>query len=91
MSLSHNSKPWGLKVYCGLSALAGVAGLPWFYWRLRSRGFGESFRPRLGIDLPTIKFPAAHPRIWLHGVSVGEIAGVEPLVRELGIFYLRRA
>jgi 3-deoxy-D-manno-octulosonic-acid transferase len=84
MSLCHNSKPWGLKVYCGLSALAGVAGLPWFYWRLRSRGFGESYRPRLGIDLPTIKFPTAHPRVWLHGVSVGEIAGVEPLVRKLG-------
>jgi 3-deoxy-D-manno-octulosonic-acid transferase len=80
---ASDSKPWGLKVYQGLTALAGVAGVPWFYWRLKSRGFGESFRPRLGLSLPAFKIPACTPKIWLHGVSVGEIAGVEPLVREL--------
>jgi 3-deoxy-D-manno-octulosonic-acid transferase len=76
-------KPLGLQVYRGLATLAGVAGWPWFYWRLKSRGFGESFLPRLGLTLPAFDTAAGHPRIWLHGVSVGEIAGVEPLVREL--------
>ena len=76
-------KPLGLKVYRGLATLAGLAGWPWFYWRLKSRGFGESFLPRLGLSLPAINAPVGSPRIWLHGVSVGEIAGVEPLVREL--------
>ncbi len=76
-------KPLGLKVYRGLATLAGLAGWPWFYWRLKSRGFGESFLPRLGLSLPAINAPVGSPRIWLHGVSVGEITGVEPLVREL--------
>ncbi len=83
MNKTAESKPWGLKVYRGLATLAGAAGLPWFYWRLKSRGFGESFRPRLGLNLPTLEVSAGGPRIWLHGVSVGEISGVEPLVREL--------
>jgi 3-deoxy-D-manno-octulosonic-acid transferase len=83
MNKTLGSKPWGLRVYQGLTALAGIAGLPWFYWHLKSRGFGESFWPRLGLDLPDISTPAKTPRIWLHGVSVGEIAGVEPLVRVL--------
>jgi 3-deoxy-D-manno-octulosonic-acid transferase len=78
-----NKKPLGLKVYRGLATFAGVAGWPWFYWRLKSRGFGESFLPRLGLSLPAIVAVPGSPRIWLHGVSVGEIAGVEPLVREL--------
>ena len=64
-----------------LATLAGVAGWPWFYWRLKSRGFGESFLPRLGLSLPAFDAAASHPRIWLHGVSVGEIAGVDPWVR----------
>ena len=84
MTKAPESKPWGLKVYQGLTNVAAVAGLPWFYWRLKSRGFGESFRPRLGLSLPTSDISAVGPRIWLHGVSVGEISGVEPLVRELG-------
>lgn len=75
--------PWGLRVYRGLSVLAGLTGWPWFYWRLRSRGFGESFLPRLGLQLPAIHRLPGQPRVWLHGVSVGEIAGAQPLVRQL--------
>jgi 3-deoxy-D-manno-octulosonic-acid transferase len=82
MNNKTTKKPLGLNVYHGLATLAGLTGWPWFYWRLKSRGFGESFLPRLGLSLPAIAAPAG-PRIWLHGVSVGEIAGVEPLVREL--------
>jgi 3-deoxy-D-manno-octulosonic-acid transferase len=82
MNDTATKKPLGLTLYRGLATLAGLTGWPWFYWRLKSRGFGESFLPRLGLNLPTFAAPTG-PRIWLHGVSVGEIAGAEPLVREL--------
>jgi len=71
-----------LRVYRGLSSLAGLVGWPWFYWHLKSRGRGESFRPRLGLQLPAGP-PQGYPRIWLHGVSVGEILAAVPLAREL--------
>ena len=75
--------PLGLRLYQGLATLAGAAGWPYLYWRLRSRGYGASFRPRLGLELPAVPSPTGQPRLWLHGVSVGEIAGAAPLVREL--------
>lgn len=62
--------------------MAAVSGWPWFYWHLKSRGQGESFRPRLGLELPSAP-PSGYPRIWLHGVSVGEILAAAPLAREL--------
>ncbi|MGA9459784.1 MAG: glycosyltransferase N-terminal domain-containing protein [Desulfobaccales bacterium] len=68
--------------YQGLSTLAGLFGWPLFYWHLKSRGRGESFRPRLGLDLPGGP-PPGHPRLWLHAISVGEILAALPLIREL--------
>lgn len=69
-------------LYRGLSSLAGLLAWPWFYWHLKSRGQGASFRPRLGLELPDGP-PVGYPRIWLHGVSVGEILAAVPLAREL--------
>ena len=66
-----------------VSTAGGLLGWPYFYWHLKSRGQGESFQPRLGLKLPAGPIPAGAPRLWLHGVSVGEIQAAVPLVREL--------
>ena len=65
------------------STVAGLVGWPYFYWHLKSRGQGESFWPRLGLKLPEGLRPPGSPRLWLHGVSVGEIQAAIPLVAEL--------
>lgn len=72
-----------LSIYKTVSTLAGLVGWPYFFWHLKSRGQGESFRPRLGLRLPEGPAPAGSPRLWLHGVSVGEIQAAIPLVAEL--------
>ncbi len=68
--------------YRVISTLAGLIAWPVFYWHLRSRGGGESFSWRLGLKSPPSP-PPGSPRLWLHGVSVGEILSAPPLVAEL--------
>ena len=74
-----------------VSTVAGLLGWPYFFWHLKSRGYGESFRPRLGLQLPEGPPPPGFPRLWLHGVSVGEIQAAIPLVAELRTLLPRAA
>jgi 3-deoxy-D-manno-octulosonic-acid transferase len=73
------------------SSAAGLLGWPYFFWHLKSRGQGESFFPRLGLKLPEAAIPPGSPRLWLHGVSVGEIQASIPLVQELRTLLPRAA
>ena len=80
-----------LKLYKKVSAVAGLVGWPYFLYHLKSRGQGESFGPRLGLKLPAGLPPPGSPRLWLHGVSVGEIQAAIPLVAELRTLLPRAA
>lgn len=71
-----------LFIYKAITSLAGLLGWPLYYYHLKSRGRGESFLPRLGLKAPPPP-PPGSPRVWVHGVSVGEILAAGPLVTEL--------
>ncbi|MDR2576990.1 MAG: hypothetical protein LBC42_03015 [Puniceicoccales bacterium] len=58
--------------------------LPQAIWHmLRRGGYGRGFLQRFGIFLKIPRCPEGRKRIWLHGVSVGEVHVLEPLVRHL--------
>ena len=59
--------------------LGVLAAMPWFLYRITSRGDWRSIPRRLGFGLP----PPARGSIWLHGSSAGEILLLRPLIRRL--------
>ena len=73
----------GLYDLCWL--VAAMAGLPWLLWRSWSRpGFGGMVLRRLGRRLHEEPLgQGGRPRVLVHGVSVGEVKGALPVVREL--------
>lgn len=58
---------------------------PYYLWRMRRRGgYAPDFGQRFGIGLPRLPAkPPGRARYWIQAVSVGELLGIEPLVREL--------
>lgn len=70
--------------YNALACLAGVAGVPVLAWKLaRRKNYRAGLGQRLGFSpRPAPGAPRA-PLLWLHAVSVGEVAASEVLVREL--------
>lgn len=70
----------------GWIALAFL-GLPWILWKTRRvPGLGRMVLAQLGRGLPELP-PPAGARILIHGVSVGEVKGVLPLVRGFAQLY----
>jgi 3-deoxy-D-manno-octulosonic-acid transferase len=71
-------------IYDGLWLAAAVFGLPWLLWRSHTRpGFGAIVLDRLGRGVGAIPERGERPRVMVHGVSVGEVKGALPVVREL--------
>ncbi|MBI3015877.1 MAG: 3-deoxy-D-manno-octulosonic acid transferase [Candidatus Tectomicrobia bacterium] len=70
--------------YNALLVLAGVGGLPVLAWRLATRKkYRAGLAQRLGFSLGPVHNPETGPLLWLHAVSVGEVAASEVLVREI--------
>ena len=64
--------------------VAAVFGVPILLWRHRNRpGFGAVLLNRLGRGVAQFPAPKERPRILVHGVSVGEVKGALPVVREI--------
>jgi len=80
------SRRWtALVVYDLLLFVVGLLLLPWVAWKWIS---SASFRQRLPIRLGFTPTLPVHPkRILLHGVSVGEVKALKPLLHELGQRY----
>ena len=70
-----------LLLYDVLLVVAGVLLIPFALFRaVRSPDFRKSLPGRLGFAAP---LPDAEKRVLLHGVSVGEVKALKPLVSEL--------
>jgi len=82
MSSSQQTRSWtAFLLYDILLLLAGIMLLPFVAWRaLRSRDFSRTLPARFGF---VTNLPASEGRVLLHGVSVGEVKALRPLVLEL--------
>ena len=62
----------------------GIAALPWVFWRkVSNKRPVAAIRERITGRIFVADCPQDHCRIWLHGVSVGEIQLLRTLIREL--------
>jgi len=67
-----------------LYLLVGITALPWILWRrLSKRRSVAAIRERFTGRVSVADCPKNHQRIWLHGVSVGEVQLIRTLVNEL--------
>ena len=64
--------------------LVSIAALPWILWRkLSSKRPVAAIRERITGRICVADCPRDHCRIWLHGVSVGEVQLLRTLIGEL--------
>ena len=67
-----------------LYLLVGITALPWILWRrLSSKRPVAAIRERFTGRVRVANCPKNHRRIWLHGVSVGEVQLIRKLIHEL--------
>ena len=67
-----------------LYLLVGIAALPWVIWRkISNKRPIAAIRERITGRIYVADCPRDHCRIWLHGVSVGEIQLLRTLIGEL--------
>jgi 3-deoxy-D-manno-octulosonic-acid transferase len=90
MSSSQPTRSWtAFLLYDLLLLLAGLLLLPFVLWRvLRSRDFRCSLPERFGF-VPRLE--PADGRVLLHGVSVGEVKALRPLVLQFQEHYPNRS
>lgn len=77
---------WKKLVYDALLILVFPLGVLYLLWRLMAQGKPwRGFAERLGRLPESVKHlaPSEEPLVWVHAVSVGEVAAVEPILREL--------
>lgn len=69
-------------IYSTLLTLGAIVTLPyWILKGLRERKYLPSFRQRLGFGVPWLA-QSVRP-VWIHAVSVGEVAAAKPLLEAL--------
>ncbi len=67
-----------LLAYQGIFLLAAIVWFPVLLWRLAfDRRYRSSFRARTGR---VAALPSDRPRVWVHGVSVGEVKNLARLI-----------
>ena len=67
-----------------LYLLVGIAALPWvLYRKLSNKRPVAAIRERITGRICVADCPQDHDRIWLHGVSVGEVQLLRTLITEL--------
>jgi len=77
---------WKKLVYNALLVLLSPVALLYLLWRLAVQGKPwKDFGERLGRLPESVKnlSQTGEPLVWVHAVSVGEVAAVEPILREL--------
>lgn len=86
---SEKGNPWVVTLYNLLLWSISLTVLPWMMIKRMIAGTPvEVFRQKLGvISQEILKTMTGKPRIWVHGVSAGEVSAIHPLIRELRTQY----
>ena len=71
-------------IYRFVILIVAFCSLPYiFYASIRYKKYRKGWKQKLLGDVPTLSSPCGARRLWFHGVSVGEINLLKPIVEEL--------